>query len=66
MNAALEIRDVTKVYDSRAVVDHVSLVVERGETFGLLVSRQAINWTNGKRQATVCHAQASSLCDSHS
>jgi len=36
MNAALEIRDVTKVYDSRAVVDHVSLAVERGETFGLL------------------------------
>jgi len=31
-----------------------------------LVSRQAISWTNGERQATVCHAQASSLCDSHS
>jgi len=36
MNAALEMKDVTKVYDSRAVVDHVSLVVKRGETFGLL------------------------------
>lgn len=36
MNVALEINDVTKVYDSRAVVDHVSLVVKRGETFGLL------------------------------
>lgn len=36
MNVTLEIKDVTKVYDSRAVVDHVSLVVERGETFGLL------------------------------
>ena len=30
MDAALEMNDVTKVYDSRAVVDHVSLVVERG------------------------------------
>ena len=36
MHLALEIKDVTKVYDSRAVVDHVSLVVKRGETFGLL------------------------------
>jgi len=36
MNLALEMKDVTKVYDSRAVVDHVSLAVERGETFGLL------------------------------
>ena len=36
MNVALEMKDVTKVYDSRAVVDHVSLVVKRGETFGLL------------------------------
>ena len=36
MNAALEIKDVTKVYDSRTVVDDVSLAVERGETFGLL------------------------------
>jgi len=36
MSVTLEIKDVTKVYDSRAVVDHVSLVVERGETFGLL------------------------------
>jgi ABC-2 type transport system ATP-binding protein len=36
MDVALEIKDVTKVYDSRMVVDHVSLVVERGEVFGLL------------------------------
>ena len=36
MNTALEISDVTKVYDQRTVVDHVSLAVERGETFGLL------------------------------
>ena len=36
MNVALEIKDVTKVYDSRTVVDHVSLMVKRGETFGLL------------------------------
>ena len=32
----------------------------------LLVSRQAISWTNGEGQATVCHAQTSSLCNSHS
>jgi len=36
MNVALEIKDVTKVYDSCTVVDDVSLAVERGETFGLL------------------------------
>ena len=36
MSTALEISDVTKVYDSRTVVDRVSLSVERGETFGLL------------------------------
>jgi len=36
MNVALEIKDVTKAYDSRTVVDDVSLAVERGETFGLL------------------------------
>jgi len=36
VNIALEIKDVTKVYDQRTVVDHVSLAVERGETFGLL------------------------------
>lgn len=36
MNLALEIKDVTKAYDSRTVVDDVSLAVERGETFGLL------------------------------
>jgi len=36
MDMAIEIKDVTKVYDSRTVVDHVSLAVERGETFGLL------------------------------
>jgi len=36
MNLALEIKDVTKAYDSRTVVDDVSLVVKRGETFGLL------------------------------
>ncbi len=36
MSVALEINNVTKVYDSRAVVDTVSLAVERGETFGLL------------------------------
>lgn len=36
MNVALEIKDVTKAYDNRTVVDHVSLVVKRGETFGLL------------------------------
>ena len=34
MNLALEIKDVTKVYDSRAVVDHVSLAVERGGIVG--------------------------------
>jgi ABC-2 type transport system ATP-binding protein len=33
---ALEIKEVTKVYDQRTVVDHVSLTVERGEAFGLL------------------------------
>ena len=36
MDVALEVKDVTKVYDSRTVVDHVSLMVKRGETFGLL------------------------------
>jgi ABC-2 type transport system ATP-binding protein len=36
MDVALEIKDVTKVYDGRTVVDHVSLAVEYGETFGLL------------------------------
>lgn len=36
MNVALEIKDVTKVYDSRTVVDDVSLAVEYGETFGLV------------------------------
>ena len=36
MNTALEISGVTKVYDQRTVVDHVSLTLERGETFGLL------------------------------
>ena len=33
---ALEINEVTKVYGRRAVVDKVSLVVERGEIFGLV------------------------------
>jgi ABC-2 type transport system ATP-binding protein len=36
MNVALEIKNVTKVYEGRAVVDRVSLVVERGGIFGLL------------------------------
>ncbi|MCK4682174.1 ATP-binding cassette domain-containing protein, partial [Candidatus Bipolaricaulota bacterium] len=36
MSVALEIKDITKVYDSRSVVDAVSLAVEYGETFGLL------------------------------
>ena len=36
MSTALEITNVTKVYDQRTVVDSVSLAVERGETFGLL------------------------------
>jgi len=36
MDVALEMRNVTKAYDSRTVVDDVSLAVERGETFGLL------------------------------
>ena len=36
MSACLEIKDVTKVYDRRTVVDRVTLVVERGEVFGLL------------------------------
>ena len=31
---ALEITEVTKIYGRRAVVDKVSLVVERGEIFG--------------------------------
>ena len=33
---ALEIREVTKVYGRRAVVDKVSFVVQRGEIFGLV------------------------------
>ena len=36
MNTALQMDDITKVYDRRTVVDRVSLAVERGETFGLL------------------------------
>ncbi len=36
MSIALQMNDVTKVYDSRTVVDHISFAVERGETFGLL------------------------------
>lgn len=36
MSTALQMNDITKVYDSRTVVDHVSFAVERGETFGLL------------------------------
>ena len=36
MSAYLEVQDVTKVFDRRAVVDHVSLEVDRGEVFGLL------------------------------
>ncbi|MEA3355836.1 MAG: ATP-binding cassette domain-containing protein [Candidatus Bipolaricaulota bacterium] len=36
MNVALEIKNVTKIYEKRTVVDRVSLVVECGETFGLL------------------------------
>ena len=34
--SALEVHEVTKVYDRRTVVDHVSLSVEPGEIFGLL------------------------------
>ena len=36
MNAYLEIKEVTKAYDQRTVVDHLSLEVSRGEVFGLL------------------------------
>ena len=36
MSTALDMRDVTKVYDRRTVVDGVTFAVERGETFGLL------------------------------
>lgn len=36
MSTSLQMNDVTKVYDSRKVVDRVSFAVERGEVFGLL------------------------------
>lgn len=36
MSTALQMNDVSKVFDQRTVVDRVSLAVERGETFGLL------------------------------
>ena len=36
MSTFLETNEVTKVYDRRAVVDHVTLAVDRGEVFGLL------------------------------
>ncbi len=52
-------------FERSEVAGEKSYSLETSENV-FLVSRQAISWTNDERQATVYHAQASSLCDPYS
>ena len=36
MNTCVEVKDLTKSFDGRVVVDNISFRVEKGEVFGLL------------------------------